>query len=84
VSYNDSAVKIYNSTNSLARIKNRNIHFYFEKRSSLLNAGVVPSWTIKSRRIGTCTGCEKDILIIGQKVYTRILELFEERRKTFW
>jgi hypothetical protein len=44
VSYNASVVKVYNTTGSLVLFENKNIFFYFEKRSSLLgmyNAGVV-------------------------------------------
>jgi hypothetical protein len=36
VSYNVSVVNFYNATGSLARLENKNISFYFEKRSSLL------------------------------------------------
>jgi hypothetical protein len=36
VSYNASVVNFYNATGSLARFENKNISFYFEKRSSLL------------------------------------------------
>jgi hypothetical protein len=36
VSYNASAVKIYNATSSLVRFENKNIFFCLEKRSSLL------------------------------------------------
>jgi hypothetical protein len=39
--YNASAVKIYNATNSLVRFENKDVFFYFEKRSSLLKTGVV-------------------------------------------
>jgi hypothetical protein len=34
--YNASAVKVYNATSSLVRFKVKNIFFYSEKRSSLL------------------------------------------------
>jgi hypothetical protein len=40
VSYNASAVKIYNASSSLARFENKKYLFCFETRSSLLNAGV--------------------------------------------
>jgi hypothetical protein len=33
--YNASVVNFYNATGSLARFENKNILFYFEKRSSL-------------------------------------------------
>jgi hypothetical protein len=36
VSYNASAVKIYNATGSLVRFENKNIFFWLEKRSSIL------------------------------------------------
>jgi hypothetical protein len=35
VIYNASVVNFYNATGSLARLENKNILFYFEKRSSL-------------------------------------------------
>jgi hypothetical protein len=35
-SYNASAVKIYTTTSSLVRFENKNVFFYYEKRSSLL------------------------------------------------
>jgi hypothetical protein len=35
-SYNASVVNFYNATGSLARLENKNILFYFEKRCSLL------------------------------------------------
>jgi hypothetical protein len=35
VSYNASAVEIYNVIGSLVHFENKNIFFYFEKRSSL-------------------------------------------------
>jgi hypothetical protein len=42
VSYNVSAVKIYNATSSLVRFENKkNVFFYFEKRSMYFTAGVV-------------------------------------------
>jgi hypothetical protein len=36
VSYNASAVKIYNQTSSLVLFENKNVFFYFETRSSLI------------------------------------------------
>jgi hypothetical protein len=36
VNYNAGAVEIYNAMNSLARFENKNIFFYVEKRSGLL------------------------------------------------
>jgi hypothetical protein len=36
VIYNASVVNFYNATGSLARFENKNILFYFEKHSSLL------------------------------------------------
>jgi hypothetical protein len=52
VSYNASAVKIYNATISLVRLENKNILLYFEKRFSLLQR---LRWSCKfqSRRIGS-------------------------------
>jgi hypothetical protein len=41
---------IYNTTSSLARFENKNIIFYFEKRSSLLQRWCCCKF--KSRRIG--------------------------------
>jgi hypothetical protein len=35
-SYNASVVNFYNAAGSLARFENKNILFFFEKRSSLL------------------------------------------------
>jgi hypothetical protein len=35
VSYNASAVKIYSATSSQVRFENKNIFFYFEKRTML-------------------------------------------------
>jgi hypothetical protein len=35
-SYNASAVQTYNATSSLVRFENKNIFFYYEKRSSLV------------------------------------------------
>jgi hypothetical protein len=50
--YNAGVVKIYNATGSLARFDNKNIFFYFEKRSSLLQRWGC-SCKFKSRRIGS-------------------------------
>jgi hypothetical protein len=50
--YNASVVKFYNATGSLARFGNKNISFYFEKRSSLLQLWRC-SCKFKSRRIGS-------------------------------
>jgi hypothetical protein len=36
LSYNASVVKIYNATSSLVRFKNKNVSFYFERRSYLI------------------------------------------------
>jgi hypothetical protein len=52
VSYNASAVKFYNSTGSLARFENKNISFYFEKRSSLWRRWRC-SCKLRSCRIGS-------------------------------
>jgi hypothetical protein len=43
VSYNASAVKIYNVMSSLVRFENKNIFSYFEKRSSLVKSGANPT-----------------------------------------
>jgi hypothetical protein len=44
MSYNASAVKIYNPTSSIVRFQNKDILFYNEKNAlSLYNAGVIPS-----------------------------------------
>jgi hypothetical protein len=43
---------IYNATGSLARFKNKDILFYFEKHSSLLQRWRC-SCKLKSRRIGS-------------------------------
>jgi hypothetical protein len=53
VSYNAIACKIYNAAGSLARFVNKNILFYFEKRSSLLQRWRC-SCKFKSRRICSC------------------------------
>jgi hypothetical protein len=45
VSYNASAVKIYNTTSSLVRFENKNILFFLdflEKSCSLLHVGLAP------------------------------------------
>jgi hypothetical protein len=47
-----SAVNFYNITGSLARIENKNILFYFDKRSCLLQRWRC-SYKFKSRRIGS-------------------------------
>jgi hypothetical protein len=39
VSYNASAVNIYNATSSLAHCKNKNIFFCFEKTQDYFNGG---------------------------------------------
>jgi hypothetical protein len=52
VGYNASVVNFYNSTGSRARFENKNIFFYFEKRSSLLQRWRC-SCKFKSRRIGS-------------------------------
>jgi hypothetical protein len=51
-SNNDSAVKIYNATCSLVSFENKNILFYYEKCSSLLQRWSY-SCKFKSRRIGS-------------------------------
>jgi hypothetical protein len=43
VIYNASAVKIYNNTSSLVRFENKNIYFFYEKRSSLLQTRFFPN-----------------------------------------
>jgi hypothetical protein len=53
VIYNASVVNFYNATGSLARFKNKNILFYFVKRSSLLQRWRC-SCKFKNRRIGSC------------------------------
>jgi hypothetical protein len=50
-SYNASVIIFYNATGSLARFKIKNIIFYFEKRSSLLQCWRC-TCKFKSRRIG--------------------------------
>jgi hypothetical protein len=50
--YNASVVNFYNAMGSLARFENKNILFYFEKRSSLLQRWRC-SCKFKSRRIGS-------------------------------
>jgi hypothetical protein len=50
-SYNASVAIFYNATNSLAHFENKNIFFYIEKRSSLLQRWRC-SCKFKSRRIG--------------------------------
>jgi hypothetical protein len=47
--YNASVVIFYNATGSLARFENKNILFYFKKRSSLLQSWRC-SCKFKSRR----------------------------------
>jgi hypothetical protein len=41
VSYNASAVKIYNATSSLVRFENKNIFFYLKNALAHYSAGVV-------------------------------------------
>jgi hypothetical protein len=53
-SYNASIVNFYNATGSLSRFKNKNILFYFEKCSSLLQRWRC-SFKCKNRRIGSWT-----------------------------
>jgi hypothetical protein len=50
--YNASVVNFYNATGSRARFENKNILFYFEKRSSLLQRWRC-SCKFKNRRIGS-------------------------------
>jgi hypothetical protein len=50
--YNASVVIFYNATGSLARSENKNILFYFEKHSILLQRWRC-SYKFKSRRIGS-------------------------------
>jgi hypothetical protein len=50
--YNASVVNFYNATGSLARFENKNILFYFEKRSSLQQRWRC-SFKFKNRRIGS-------------------------------
>jgi hypothetical protein len=50
--YNASIVNFYNATGNKARFENKNILFYFEKRSSLLQRWRC-SCKFKSRRIGS-------------------------------
>jgi hypothetical protein len=51
VIYNASVVNFYNATGSIARFENKNILFYFEKRSSLVvnskNVGLAPALNVK-------------------------------------
>jgi hypothetical protein len=51
-SYNASVVNFYNATGSLARLENKNILFYFEKRCSLLQRWRC-SCKLKNHRIGS-------------------------------
>jgi hypothetical protein len=51
-SYNASVVNSYNATGSLACFENKNISFYFYKRSSLLQRWRC-SCKFKNRRIGS-------------------------------
>jgi hypothetical protein len=51
-SYNASIVNFYNGTGSLAHFKNKNILFYFEKCSRLLQRWRC-SCKLKNRRIGS-------------------------------
>jgi hypothetical protein len=51
-SYNASVVNFYSATGSLACFNNKNIFFYFEKRSSLLQRWLC-SCKLTSRRIGS-------------------------------
>jgi hypothetical protein len=57
-SYNASVVNVYNGTGSLARFENKNILFYFEKRSSLLQRWHC-SCKLKNRRIASWDGYER-------------------------
>jgi hypothetical protein len=50
--YNASVVNLYNATGSLARFENKNILFYFEKCSSLLQRWRC-SCKFKNRKIGS-------------------------------
>jgi hypothetical protein len=47
-SYNASAVKIYNTTNSPVRFENKNIFFYIKKRSSPLQRWLCSCKFVKS------------------------------------
>jgi hypothetical protein len=53
--YSANVVNFYNATGSLARFENKNILFYFEKRSSVAyyNAGVV---AVNSKVVGLALG----------------------------
>jgi hypothetical protein len=54
VNYNASAVKMYNAASSLVRYEIKNIFFYSEIRSSLLqNTGVV---VVNSKVVGLAPG----------------------------
>jgi hypothetical protein len=54
--YNASDVNFYNATGSPARFENKNILFYFEKRSSLLQRWRC-SCKFRGRRIGSWGQC---------------------------
>jgi hypothetical protein len=62
VSYNASVVNFNSATGSLARFENKNILFYFEKRSSLLQRWRC-SCKFKNRRIGSS---------FGRKLWTKL------------
>jgi hypothetical protein len=53
LSYNASAVNIYNATINRVRLESKNIFFYFEKRTSLLLQRWRCSCNFKSCRIGS-------------------------------
>jgi hypothetical protein len=69
LSYNASALKIYNATRNLVRFENKNMLSYFEKRSSLLQR-----W----RRIGPCNYLPGNLIASNKEKLSTIL-----RRKRF-
>jgi hypothetical protein len=70
VSYNASAVKIYNAGSSLWRLENKNIFFYYKKRSTY-NAGVL---AVNSKDVGLAPGLTLK-LHLGKHRYNNFLNI---------